>query len=159
MYKHTAYCHSPLGFIRIEARQEKITCIEFTEYVPDNFNSGTTLLTECIRQLQEYFQGTRRYFTLPCEAKGTEFQKRVWAEVEKIKYASSATYKDIALAVNSPGSCRAIGNAVGANPLPLIIPCHRVIGSNGKLTGFSSGLWRKKWLLEHEQNHMQQRSD
>lgn len=150
MRKQTTYWNSPLGTTKIQATQEKITSICFTDYTFNNCKSDNKLLNQCILQLQEYFDGTRQHFSLPYKTEGTEFQKKVWLELEKIRYGHMATYKDIAVAVNNSNSCRAAGNAVRANPLPIIIPCHRVIGTDGSLTGFSSGLWRKKWLLEHE---------
>jgi len=156
MHKHSTYFHSPLGIIKIEATSEKITSIRFLDSIPGHHIQETKLLNESIRQLLEYFNKARQNFFLPYETEGTEFQKQVWDRVAEIKYAGRATYKDIARAANSPNACRAVGNAVSANPLPIIIPCHRIIGSHGRLGGFSSGLWRKEWLLEHEQNNMNQ---
>ncbi len=150
MHKQTTYFRSPLGIIKIEASRERITSLSFVDSAANNCTRESNLLNTCIEQLQEYFNKSREYFSLPYSIQGTAFQKKVWIEVERIRYANWAKYKDIALALNNPNSCRAVGNAVRANPLPIIIPCHRILGSDGKLTGYSSGLWRKKWLLEHE---------
>jgi O-6-methylguanine DNA methyltransferase len=103
-----------------------------------------------LSQLREYFAGTRRTFELPLDAQGTTFQRTVWSQVSRIPYGSTATYGDIAQLVGKPRASRAVGGAVGANPLPIVIPCHRVIGSGGELTGFGSGLGIKEALLRLE---------
>jgi O-6-methylguanine DNA methyltransferase len=101
-------------------------------------------------QLREYFSGDRRDFTLPLDVRGTTFQKAVWSQVSRIPYGATATYGDIAQLVGKPRASRAVGGAVGANPLPIVIPCHRVIGAGGDLTGFGSGLAIKESLLRLE---------
>lgn len=102
------------------------------------------------RQIDEYFNGSLKHFDVPLDIEGTEFQKKVWKEVSRIPFGKTTTYKDIALKVGSLSSVRAVGGAVGANPVPLIIPCHRVIDSLGNLRGYSAGLSVKETLLEHE---------
>ena len=109
-------------------------------------------MAECLRQLTEYFKGRRQKFSIPLVLEGTDFQKAVWRQLQKIPFGQTASYGDVARAVGSPRAFRAVGNANNKNPIPLIIPCHRVIGSDGKLVGFGGGIWRKEWLLEHEQS-------
>jgi O-6-methylguanine DNA methyltransferase len=101
-------------------------------------------------QLHEYFSGSRRAFDLPLDVRGTSFQRAVWSQVVRIPYGATATYGDIAQLVGKPKASRAVGGAVGANPLPIVIPCHRVIGAGGALTGFGSGLDVKEMLLRLE---------
>ena len=104
-------------------------------------------------QINEYFAGTRKLFNIPLITPGTEFQKRVWNELMNIPYGSTISYLQQAIAINNPLSVRAVANANGMNRISIIIPCHRVIGSNGSLTGYGGGLHRKKWLLEHEKKY------
>lgn len=101
-------------------------------------------------QLREFFEGSRTEFDLPLSPEGTDFQKKVWAELRKIPFGATRTYQQIALAMGRPEATRAVGAANGANPIPIVVPCHRVIGANGALTGFGGGLPIKRWLLEHE---------
>lgn len=101
-------------------------------------------------QLREFFEGSRTEFDLPLSSRGTDFQKRVWAELRKIPFGATRSYQEIALAIGRPEATRAVGAANGANPIPIVVPCHRVIGANGALTGFGGGLPVKRWLLEHE---------
>ncbi|MBC9786055.1 methylated-DNA--[protein]-cysteine S-methyltransferase [Heliobacterium chlorum] len=108
-------------------------------------------LTACLQQLDEYFRGTRKDFNVKLNPQGTQFQKQVWRKLPDIPYGKTASYKDIAEAVGNPKAVRAVGGANSQNPISIIVPCHRIIGSNGKLTGYAGGLWRKEWLLAHEQ--------
>ncbi len=108
------------------------------------------LLAECITQLDEYFYGERRTFSLETEQDGTPFRKRVWQELAEIPFGKTCSYLDIARKMGDKKSMRAVGTANGDNQLAIIVPCHRVIGADGTLTGYSGGLWRKQWLLEHE---------
>jgi len=105
--------------------------------------------------LREYFSGERREFTLPLVMPGTIFQKRVWNILKSIPYGETRSYKDQSLALDNPAAVRAVARANGQNRLAVIIPCHRVIGSNGELTGYGGGLWRKKYLLDLESGHVQ----
>ena len=111
------------------------------------------ILAEARRQLLAYFGGTVRSFELPLAPNGTEFQRRVWSELTRIRFGETISYADLARRVGSTAAVRAVGAANGRNPIPIIVPCHRVIGSNGSLTGFGGGLKRKQWLLEHEGAH------
>lgn len=106
--------------------------------------------SQFIKQLDEYFNRKRTVFDLPLDLQGTEFQLRVWNELLKIPFDRTITYKELALKLGNLKAIRAVGTANGANPVSIIVPCHRVIGSDGSLTGYAGGLWRKKWLLEFE---------
>jgi methylated-DNA-[protein]-cysteine S-methyltransferase len=110
------------------------------------------VLIECERQLDEYFKGKRRTFTFPYQLDGTIFQKKVWEGLTEISYAKTSTYKEIAVSIGNEKAVRGVGSANGRNRLSIVVPCHRVIGSNGKLTGYAGGLWRKEWLLRHERS-------
>lgn len=110
-------------------------------------------ILQCRRQLTEYFRGTRRIFRVPLHLSGTAFQKKVWRRLIKIPYGKTISYAGLARAIGHPKAYRAVANACGQNPLPILIPCHRVIASDGKLGGYSSGLKRKRWLLRHEQKN------
>ena len=105
------------------------------------------------KQLKEYFEGKRKEFTMPLITPGTEFQQAVWKELLNIKFGSTRSYQKQAIALNRPDSIRAVANANGMNRISIIIPCHRVIGSDGHLTGYGGGLKRKKWLLDHEKKY------
>ena len=113
-------------------------------------------LRDCVIQLKEYFQGTRNQFSLTLNPKGTDFQKKVWNELQKIPYGKTITYLDLAKKLGNVKSIRAAANANGKNPIWIIIPCHRVIGTDGSLVGYAGGLQRKKWLLDHESPYIQQ---
>ena len=112
--------------------------------------SADPLLLDAADQLRAYFAGELREFDLPLAARGTEFQRQVWAAVYAVPYGSTATYSEIAAAVGRPDACRAVGAANGRNPLPVIVPCHRIIGAAGGLTGYGGGLDRKRSLLDLE---------
>ena len=108
---------------------------------------------EAVRQIQEYFAGTRNTFSVPLHAPGTEFQQRVWAALREIPFGEIRFYGEIAAAIGEPKAVRAVGTANGMNRIAIMIPCHRVIGADGALTGYGGGLWRKDWLLRHEKEH------
>jgi methylated-DNA-[protein]-cysteine S-methyltransferase len=116
---------------------------------PDHSNDS--LLLECKAQFDAYFAGSLQQFELPLAAVGTDFQRAVWQQLSQIPYAELRSYQEIALALHHPKAVRAVGAANGRNPLTIIVPCHRVIGANGSLTGYAGGLERKNWLLKHEQ--------
>lgn len=115
----------------------------------------TPVIVSAMTQLTEYFAGTRQTFDLPLAPAGTDFQKKVWAALCTIPYGETRSYKEIALQINNPKGCRAVGMANNRNPIMLIIPCHRVIGSNGSLVGYAGGLDVKEWLLTHEKSNSQ----
>jgi methylated-DNA-[protein]-cysteine S-methyltransferase len=145
-----AYFKTPIGFVKITEEDGFIESIymldgEFEEQPPE-----TPLLKMAIQQLDEYFKGERKVFDLPLNQKGSGFQEQVWDQLTKIEYGKTISYLEQSKLMNNPLGIRAIASANGKNHLIIVVPCHRVIGSNGSLTGFGAGLWRKKWLLEHE---------
>lgn len=134
------------------ATETHLINIQFTQ--PQKALLQTTeLLSMATIQLDEYFQGKRTTFSLPFKLTGTPFQLAVWKELQNIPYGQTTSYKEIAQKINKPKACRAVGMANNKNPLPIIIPCHRVIGSNGKLIGYAGGLKLKNYLLELEKSH------
>lgn len=149
--KFVTYLKSPIGEIKITAEENFITSILFvfedTEMEAENINP---VLTQCKKELAEYFIGKRNVFTIPIKQEGTEFQQKVWNELLKIPYAKTVSYNFIAESLGDKKSIRAVGATNGKNQISIIVPCHRVIGSDGSLTGYAGGLWRKKWLLNHE---------
>lgn len=143
------FYQSPFGLLKIGAADGKVILVSIVSK-QDEPNQPTTLSAEVYRQLQEYFAGKRTVFTVPYALNGTSFQQAVWTQIAKIPYGQTVTYKDIAQAIDKPRAFQATGRAVGANPLAILIPCHRVVGSNGELTGYAFGLEMKKALLNLE---------
>ena len=151
-----AILNTPLGIAKIEGDSSGISSItvnntdsKVSEIIPET-------LRDCVIQLKEYFQGTRNQFSLTLNPKGTDFQKKVWNELQKIPYGKTITYLDLAKKLGNVKSIRAAANANGKNPIWIVIPCHRVIGADGSLVGYAGGLQRKKWLLDHESPYKQQ---
>ena len=142
--------NTPIGPLYITADEKAITSILFGDEQTQPVFTEYPLLKEAEKQLQAYFEGKLREFDLPLRAEGTPFQQRVWLALRDIPYGKTASYLDIARAIGNPKAVRAVGLANGKNPLTIVVPCHRVIGSNGKLVGYGGGLWRKEWLLKHE---------
>jgi methylated-DNA-[protein]-cysteine S-methyltransferase len=153
MRQDTAFYTSPIGTVCITGDGSAITCIEFTDNPPASIQTPAPYLADCIRQLEEYFAGTRRTFTLPLAPEGTPFQRSVWQGLTTIPYGVTASYADVARQLASPNAFRAVGNANNRNPHCIVVPCHRVIGSDGSMVGYAGGLWRKEWLLKHEAEH------
>lgn len=147
MYK--AYYKSEIGTIEIAGDENGITAVDFVDYEPP-YSEIPSCLEDCVNQLDEYFRKGRKKFSLNLKLQGTEFQKSVWSKLLDIPYGTTASYADIAKAVGNEKSVRAVGNANSKNRIAIIIPCHRVIGRDGSLTGYAGGLWRKEWLLKHE---------
>ena len=142
--------NSPIGKIAIFAENEKIIRLELkTEQKADSAITEK-ILEKAEKQLFEYFSGKRKVFELEYEFSGTKFQKSVWNELLKIPFGETKTYGEIAKSIGKPKAGRAAGSACNKNPLPIIVPCHRVIGKNGRLTGFACGTETKEWLLCHE---------
>ncbi|HIY28633.1 MAG TPA: methylated-DNA--[protein]-cysteine S-methyltransferase [Firmicutes bacterium] len=139
---------SPIGPMTLVQEGEALARLDFD--VPSQPEEATPLLLEACRQLREYFAGERKAFALPLAPAGTEFQKKVWAALRDIPWGETRSYGDIARAIGKPTACRAVGMANGRNPLPIFIPCHRVIGTNGSITGYSGGLEKKRFLLRLE---------
>jgi methylated-DNA-[protein]-cysteine S-methyltransferase len=145
------YISSPLGMIRIESSGQVISLIHFLdENEPITEESGDELTAIAEQQLQEYFEGTRSYFNLPLQQNGTDFQQRVWKQLLEIECGQTQSYLELARKLGDEKCIRAAASANGKNHLAIVVPCHRVIGSGGKLVGYAGGLWRKQWLLEHE---------
>lgn len=147
---------SPLGIIEITGTEEAIYDISFTDKKKANYTlqaNTPAVLKTCYDQLDAYFKGELQTFSVPYVYAGTDFQESVWHALTTVSYGETASYLDIARAVNREKAVRAVGSTNGKNKLSLIVPCHRIIGADGKLTGYASGLWRKKWLLAHEQTY------
>ena len=144
------YYDSPIGTVEISATKVGIRSLSFVEFPTYEIEPSHDLLLSCIEQLDEYFAGERTNFNLFLDLQGTEFQLRVWRELLNIPLGTTSTYLDIAKQIHSPDAVRAVGAACGKNQHWLLVPCHRVISSDGKLTGYAGGLSRKRWLLEHE---------
>lgn len=146
----TAYCDSPVGWIRITGNHLGIKAVTFLDEKPEILANPPECLQPAVNQLHEYFAGNRRAFDLKIVSAGTEFQEKVWNELRKIPFGVTISYTELAGKLGSIGAVRAVGHANGCNPLNIITPCHRVIGSGGQLTGYGGGLWRKEWLLKFE---------
>lgn len=145
MYKRSF--DSPVGMLTVYADEKTITAIRFAD---DGGNGETPLLVAAERQLSEYFAGERREFDLPLSPQGTEFQLKVWDALRKIPYGSTVSYKEVAKMTGNERACRAVGTANNRNSIPIIIPCHRVIGADGSLVGYAGGLSVKQTLLAIE---------
>ena len=143
---------SPLGLLRIAESAKGIAGIAFAREGDAEPVRGK-FIPEAKRQLDEYFAGRRREFDLPLDLRGTEFQKRVWAELMRIPYGETRSYQDIAAALGNAGASRAVGTANNRNPALIIVPCHRVVGKDGRLVGYAGGLERKEYLLRLEREH------
>ena len=153
MRMYTTYYKSPLGPIKIVGNQDCILSLDFVEEELPGDTDLPFCLKAGLKQIDEYFKGNRSQFLLSLDPKGTKFQKLVWRQLEKIPFGEVVPYRQIAGAIGKPKACRAVGNANGKNPISIIIPCHRVIGSDGRLTGYGGGLWRKEWLIKHERGY------
>jgi methylated-DNA-[protein]-cysteine S-methyltransferase len=147
------FYHSPIGWIRIAAEDGAITGLDFVERGAADAPSPSACLRAARVQVEEYFRDRRTAFDLPLRLCGTPFQEDVWKALLRIPFGETASYKDVAAGVGRPDAVRAVGAANGANPVSLIVPCHRVLGSNGRLTGYGGGLWRKEWLLRFERGN------
>ena len=145
----TAVFDSPIGRLWLAAENGALVRLDFSE-IPARSDSDEPVLEEAKRQLAEYFSGKRNAFTVPLIYRGTAFQAAVWEELLKIPYGETRTYGEIAAAIGKPKASRAVGMACHRNPIGILIPCHRVIGTGGKLTGFGGGLDKKQALLERE---------
>ena len=151
-----AYIKTPLGITLIEGDTDGIAKIfVLNEEMPLTANIPTAL-QEAATQLDEYFAGTRNQFSFKLNPQGTEFQKKVWEALLEIPYGKTTSYQELSIKLGDVKAIRAVAAANGKNPLWVVVPCHRVIGSDGSLTGYAGGLWRKKWLLEHENPPIQQ---
>lgn len=151
-----AYITTLLGTTIVKGNAEGITKISVLD---DKMPASTTIPTElqqAVTELQEYFAGTRNNFSFKLNPQGTDFQKKVWQALLTIPYGTTTSYQKLAIELGDVKAIRAVAAANGKNPLWIVVPCHRVIGSDGSLTGYAGGIWRKKWLLEHENPPTQQ---
>ena len=150
--KKIFFYDTKIGKIGIAEEKGAITDLYFSEELTESkaILEETAILKETNKQLQEYFQGKRKVFDLPLAPKGTEFQQKVWQALKEIPFGETRSYGEIAKSIRQPKASRAVGGANNKNPLPIFIPCHRVIGANGKLVGYAGGLEIKKFLLNVE---------
>ncbi len=154
MKEYKAYYQSEIGLLEIVGTEECIRSVDFIEAEEKDKSQAQVdippPLAACLTQLDEYFRGERQVFSLNLDPVGTEFQKAVWRQLLTIPYGQTVSYLDIARSIGNEKAIRAVGAANGQNKIVIIIPCHRVVGRNGQLTGYGGGLWRKAWLLNHE---------
>lgn len=152
------FCYeSPIGYLLLHSANDSLLSIEFADPIVNQQPSiADPICREAITQLEEYFRGERFAFTIPLNPQGTPFQHRVWDLLLQIPYGETVSYQEIAKKQGGANFTRAVGLANAANPIPIVIPCHRVVGSNGKLTGYGGGIDRKKWLLQHEMRYYAQ---
>ena len=144
--------NTPVGNLNIYASQRAIVKVVFEEHDKQKpYINENAITQEASKQLLEYIAQTRQQFDLPLDPAGTQFQQSVWQQLLNVGYGKTASYLDVASALNKPKACRAVGAANGKNPIAIIIPCHRIIGANGSLTGYAGGLSRKTFLLSLEQ--------
>lgn len=143
---------SPIGFLKVGSTENYISELTFIDDQKDavDCNSNNPLLHQCIEELIEYFNGKRLSFDIPVYQKGTEFQSRVWGELLHISYGKTISYLALAKRLGDPNCIRAAASSNGKNNICIIVPCHRVVGSNQSLVGYSGGIWRKRWLLDLE---------
>lgn len=152
-----AYYESPIGPLEVVGSKKEIFSVRFASCPKSSAVLRSPAVQKCVEQLDEYFNGNRREFSLRLSLSGTDFDKRVWQEVLRIPYGQTASYKDIARAIGNEKASRAVGGANGRNRIAIIIPCHRVVAQDGGWGGYGGGLWRKKWLLQHEKRSCGQR--
>lgn len=151
----TCFINSPLGITKIGGDENGIA--EIAILSEGNLSKTIPLeLQEAAAQLSDYFDGKRQDFNLKLNPKGTDFQQKVWQELLQIPFGKTISYLDLSKKLGDVKAIRAVASANGKNPLWIVVPCHRVIGTDGSLTGYAGGLWRKKWLLEHEKPSIQQ---
>ena len=150
--KTTYYYNSPIGTIKLVCSEDFLEQLHFTDEVVNNPSKYPRIISTCKEQLDEYFDGKLEKFTIPLDfTKGTDFQRSVWKALESIPYGETRSYKDIAMQIGKPKAVRAVGGANNKNPIGIVVPCHRVIGSSGKLVGYAGGLDKKEMLLKLEE--------
>lgn len=143
------YYESPIGNLRIVVDESSLVALDFNEDEKKQSDEHR-YINEVKKQLDEYFKGTRELFDLNIKMNGTDFQNKVWNELTKIPYGETISYKELATRIGNDKACRAVGNANNKNKISIVIPCHRVVGSNKKLVGYAGGLEKKEWLINHE---------
>jgi AraC family transcriptional regulator, regulatory protein of adaptative response / methylated-DNA-[protein]-cysteine methyltransferase len=156
--RYITQIETPVGMMVAAATESGICILEFSDKkrikTGNEYNeAGNVHLNKLKKELREYFSGKRKEFTVPLDPEGTPFQKQVWQALCTIPFGSTVSYYSLAETLGNPLSVRAVANANARNPVSVIIPCHRVIGGKGNLTGYAGGLWRKKWLIEHENKY------
>lgn len=152
----TAYVKTPLGIAKIEGDQYGLTALTLFDSEEKLSHTIPEVLEDAVYQLKEYFEGIRTVFSLTLNPGGTEFQKKVWQALQQIPHGKTVSYLDLSKTLGDTKAIRAVASANARNPLWIVVPCHRVIGSDGSLTGYAGGLYRKKWLLNHESPAKQQ---
>lgn len=150
-----ALYESPIGTIEIAGTEAGVSGLNFVDVKEEKTarkpkGRPPAPVAAALAQLDGYFRGDRRVFTVKLDLRGTDFQKMVWSKLLRVEYGRTTTYGALAAAVGRPAATRAVGGANHGNPVSIIVPCHRVVGSDGRLTGYGGGLWRKEWLLRHE---------
>lgn len=148
---------SPIGWVILSSNAIAIKSIEFSVAAVEISSSPPKILLEATQQLENYFNGQKPPFDFAMDPDGTDFQKAVWKQLTAIKYGKTINYLELALLLGDKNKTRAVAAANGANPIAIVIPCHRVIGKDGSMTGYAGEIWRKKWLLQHE-GYLQQTS-
>ena len=146
----TNYLKTPVGWLEIKTTTNELCEINFVKFSGDSTEYQPGILIQSKQQLKEYFSGHRKIFSLKINPEGTDFQKTVWKKVYEIPFGDTTSYLEIARQTGSEKNTRAVGMANSKNPIPIIIPCHRIIGTNKKLTGYAGGIENKRWLLQHE---------
>lgn len=152
----TIYIKSPLGITKIIGDENGISSISVLDSQKETSTEIPNVLQQAVIEIQDYFEGKRNDFTFKLNPKGTEFQQKVWQELLNIPFGKTMSYLELSKKLGDVKAIRAVASANGKNPLWIVVPCHRVIGTDGSLTGYAGGLWRKKWLLEHENPSHQQ---
>ena len=155
-FDKVAYYKTPIGTARIIGDDDGISSITVVDGEQESSQKVPPCLQDCITQLDEYFAKKRKIFNLKLNPQGTDFQKNVWSHLRQISYGETRSYLEQSKILGDEKAIRAVASANGKNPIWIVIPCHRVVGSDGSLTGYSGGLWRKRWLLEHENPPTQQ---
>ena len=150
MPHYSAYLDSPVGPIEISGDDDFVSTVIFVDEIKKDTQHLPRVIRDCVQQLEEYFEGTRKEFSLMLSQSGTDFQRQVWSALVDIPYGKTTSYLQLAKNIGDAKSIRAVGAANGKNNIAIIVPCHRVIGSNGTLVGYAGGLDRKKWLLDFE---------
>ncbi len=144
------YFFTDIGALEIIGSGHGIVSVSFVDVIDPGAKCVTPVVQQCITELSQYFGGQRTTFSVRLDATGTKFQLAVWRALREIAFGQTVSYGSVARAIGRPRSAHAVGGAVGRNPVAIIVPCHRVLGADGSLTGYAAGLERKRWLLEHE---------
>lgn len=152
----TAYYKTPIGTAKIVGDENGISAVTVIDDDLETTIEIPKMLEDCVKQLDEYFNGARNQFDLKLNPQGTDFQKKVWKELMNVPFGKTKTYLEQSKQLGDIKAIRAVASANGKNPIWIIIPCHRIIGSDGSLTGYAGGIWRKKWLIAHENPSNQQ---